>query len=238
MSQIINITVDVAMRSVRVVDQKGDGTQDTAKYTVALPNLPLLAEQLVEGITGTKTAGRLDWVDALGTHGFAINGSLGTTLRMVVGWKEWEEKIIHYIPLHNPGAKKAEFKILVPPRLWILSWRGGVLHQSRIFCGEELPQAVVDDTTMIGPYPGGNVYNDGRICWGSTPMPTFSIGAQTMVDHLFFSSIFNGDVCRLDGGLEAYIKAHMDKTTKVAKLPVPEGTTTLMRALGARGDGE
>jgi len=235
-SQTITLTLDGAARSVRV----SDGVES---YAVALGNLPALAEQLATKLTGAKTLGKLEWCDALNSHGIAWTGTQATRLRMVVGWKQEERKSIFYRGMREAGPMTEELAITIPPRLWVLSWQGGALQESRLYvCKEEFPMAVVDDTTQIEPYPGGNVYEHGGICWGSTPLPTFSIGAQAAVDHLFFTSLFNGDVARLPYPLKEWYTREM-RRLKAAGYAAPAPRlpwsgaypTTLMRALRDRG---
>jgi hypothetical protein len=46
------------------------------------------------------------------------------------------------------------------------------------------------------PWPYGNVYDYGDVCWGSVPKESVSLADPWAVERLFFDSEFNGDLWR------------------------------------------
>lgn len=67
------------------------------------------------------------------------------------------------------------------------------LVESRVFA---IPgDSSIDDDTIVYHYPFGNVYESGRICWGSNSLPDVDDpGDCRVITQLFFSAPTNDDL--------------------------------------------
>ncbi|MNE60902.1 hypothetical protein D3C80_1560790 [compost metagenome] len=53
----------------------------------------------------------------------------------------------------------------------------------------------MNDDTNLYNFPIGNVYDDLRICWGNTRLPSISSVVQLSgIPNIFYSAPFNGDL--------------------------------------------
>lgn len=97
--------------------------------------------------------------------------------------------------------------IPTPNTIFGLGFRNSVLTTSLV--GTTVMPAFSLETTLKD-YPFGNIYNDGRVCWGSAEIGHIdSIVQVNDVISEFYNASFNGDLFRSPNGesLRSYIES-------------------------------
>lgn len=157
----------------------------------------------------------LSWQDFLSTKGvaFAAQGNKSILLMTTPG----KERTI------GVGRdSRTTMTVMMPPILFALKLQGRILVKSLIYvikAGVEGTLRVTQTDATLCPFPYGNVYTHGGVCWGSTN--TRNITSPSEVEDLFFGSTFNGDLCYLSAtGVAEH--SLIDLHRRVGKaLPVP-----------------
>ena len=88
----------------------------------------------------------------------------------------------------------------IPRCLFNFSLRQNQLEGSRVCVAmEPVPpgmEFIPSDNTIVARFPFPNVYEDSRICWGQSRIPTFDLQTIQGLCNLFWSSPFNHDLDR------------------------------------------
>lgn len=91
-----------------------------------------------------------------------------------------------------------DIRVPFPTCLFAFSINGGRLNGSKVFATSG--SSILKDTDPLFCFPFGNVYEDGRICWGSNRIPPANTPlAVTGIINLFYDAPFNGDLFDIAG---------------------------------------
>lgn len=109
----------------------------------------------------------------------------GNTFWCTLALPAQKRNIIYYGEMHT---------IAFPAMLFHFKVQGGKLNESKCFA---LKEDTLTEKTKLYAYPFGNVYEDGKICWGTCSIPK----CEKMADverylELFFSAGTNDDLYR------------------------------------------
>jgi hypothetical protein len=102
------------------------------------------------------------------------------------------------------GGEEREMVVKFPPLLFAMKLQGKTLVRSSIWCikaGFEGRLSLDSADPCLAPFPYGNVYNHGGVCWGSTDIR--NVRHPQEVEDLFFGSVFNGDLMHLGSNVGA-----------------------------------
>lgn len=90
----------------------------------------------------------------------------------------------------------SNYEIPFPNLTFYFSVIKGEINQSKVFARKS---DIVDDKTLLYFYPFGNVYSDGRICWGCNNFEKISTFADLeYVVKLFYSAPTNLDLFEME----------------------------------------
>jgi hypothetical protein len=131
----------------------------------------------------------LTWQDFLADRGvaMALTGDQVLTLLVIPA----ASRTLQY----GRGSTDESFPIIVPTLLVATSFRTQRMERSQVWCvkpGSDKMLTCGSADPVLAPFPYGNVFNHGGICWGTTNIRDI----RTPVDMLqtFFASNFNGDL--------------------------------------------
>lgn len=72
-------------------------------------------------------------------------------------------------------------------------WNRGVVQVSHVWVATTAVDSA-DQPASIRPWPCGNVYPDGHICWGTVVVQALAPAMYPLLSRQFFESAFNGDL--------------------------------------------
>ena len=156
------------------------------------------------------------WQDFLTTKGvaFAAQGTRALTLLVLpvaMRTMRW-----------GRDSTPAELKVKMPSLLFAIKFEGRTLSRSSLWVikpGQEGHLITTGTDHILCPFPYGNVYNHGGICWGTTDIRSFNHPSE--VEDAFFGSIFNGDLLALNV-IGAFEHSMADLVRRVKEdLPAP-----------------
>ena len=169
----------------------------------------------------------VNWIDFLDSKGLAIGavGDKALTLLTVPA----KERTLPW----RRGTISRELKVTMPPLLIATRFIKGRLNKAQIWLirpGFEEKLSTASSDPCLSPFPYGNVYNTGIICWGTTVIR--DISHPNEVEGVFFHSGFNGDLW--SGGALGITETTLpDLVTRVeGKLPVP-ATSAFTKSVSA-----
>lgn len=140
--------------------------------------------------------------------------------------------------VHPTAYMKPENMVLLPfPSLiFMISVKNGKMESSRVYAVREKYRAVNDETELY-MFPYGNVYDTGRVCWGSN-FSVFNVPSVTDVEEVigtFFSAVMNNDLYNMNTKrrvpLEQLIDEAAQKTCFDEGILLPMGTLSKLRKL-------
>lgn len=90
------------------------------------------------------------------------------------------------------GQGKKVLRIPFPPCLFVFDVTAGRVNATKVFA---LKNLIAKKTDGLYNFPFGNVYPEGRVCWGSARLPQIKTPMNLIsVVSVFFDSPFNGDL--------------------------------------------
>lgn len=125
------------------------------------------------------------------TEGFYLGSESQNGSRRAIFYLPAERRVMRYQTTETPYV--FEF----PGLVFYMETRKNKVDVSamRIFAVKEKTLAEIGSDTKLYHYPFGNVYSDGRICWGSTQMPMIeSFNDLKKIILTFFGSVTNDDL--------------------------------------------
>lgn len=76
----------------------------------------------------------------------------------------------------------------IPNLLFAFTIKNNRIDKSRVFVVKEKANVITEDTILYR-YPFGNVYSDGRICWGTNELPNIKVPTQLKgIPYMFITS--------------------------------------------------
>lgn len=164
------------------------------------------------------------WVDFLPQKGIAI-GTVGNKSLTLLACPPVERTVT----IRRGSETETEHKIHTPALLFATRFERGRLVKSMLFVikkeFEKRLTVASTDPAVLAPFPYGNVYTHGGICWGTTR--TQDLAHPSEVEGAFFGSGFNTDLFTTAcGGGDRSFHAMIERTKGV--LPVP---TTYTKAV-------
>jgi len=121
----------------------------------------------------------LEWLDMLQGVGVLVGRNRKT--QIVAYLKPAHQRTIHY------GEQALD--VLVPPTLLGAQWTAGVFADAFVFIVREMTP-----TMKVSPWPWGNVYDSGRICWGGAIRPRLTPQTIKQLEPAFWETPFNRDL--------------------------------------------
>lgn len=163
---------------------------DAANATVQIKN--------DENIT-TKTVSILDLINKLSKKNRIHSDILPIGTRYFSGsQKDFTIAIeippkVRNISIYGRSGEVEKVSVAFPPCLFIVSVVDNSIRSTKMFAVKRQIMTFEDELFM---FPLGNIYDDGRICWGSTSIikkieKPIEITSEI---NLFFDSVFNGDL--------------------------------------------
>lgn len=94
---------------------------------------------------------------------------------------------------HGRGSRSVEeMTVPFPHVIFGVCLEGSTVRQVLIYASKT---PIVNNDTRLARFPFGNVWEDGRVCWGNTSIPSINnINQAITVPNLFFQAPFNGDL--------------------------------------------
>ena len=131
------------------------------------------------------------WHDYLATHNLAIGHT--NTQVIYVGILPRQARTIQWYGDNSSPPHHLTFTF--PRCLLIIVTKACRTHYTELYtiADDAFPTITCPDPCLI-PYPYGNVYEDGHICWGS--ISTATILTLPALEAAFFASGFNRDLWR------------------------------------------
>jgi hypothetical protein len=177
----MNLEIHIKDTQCRVIEGPARRVRYTTPEAVALALLQLRPEN-------TRFAGATRWMDYLAGRGVAI----GLVNDSLVGLLTYPA-MMRTIPYRHTAQKDhiAEF----PPLLMASHFKAGKLVKSSLWVikASAMPTLGISVTaSVLAPFPYGNVYDHGGICWGSASTKDVREPDETI--QTFFQSGFNGDL--------------------------------------------
>ena len=144
-----------------------------------------------------EDVGSMTWMDFLTTHGIAI-GRRGTTIiTMMV--RPAKMRTVPWRATRHGEEPLQSLVATFPPLLILTRMVDAKLVKSFMYMiqpGKEQSLTTRGSDRCLVPFPYGNVYDYGKICWGT--VATTEIAHPCEVEDLFFKSGFNGDLWTAD----------------------------------------
>lgn len=100
--------------------------------------------------------------------------------------------IVRHASFSLPNIGKFEKRIPFPATLFLFHIQGDRIEQSKLYACRP---PVARDYDQLYWFPLGNVFDSGKICWGSVKHREMKIASPMMLDSVvnrFFSSVFSG----------------------------------------------
>lgn len=86
-------------------------------------------------------------------------------------------------------------QVIFPDLLFLFQVRGGNVSSSFCFALKSMDQEGIGPNSRLCHYPFGNVYDDGKICWGNTLLPSLDSMKDTeSLIQAFFDAETNNDL--------------------------------------------
>lgn len=126
-------------------------------------------------------------------EGFYLGSESKYGSRRAIFYLPPERRVMYYQTTENPYV--FEF----PALIFYMETRKNKVDtsQMRIFAVKEKTRAEIGSDTKLYHYPFGNVYKEGRICWGSTQLPEIeSFNDFKKIILTFFGGVTNDDLFR------------------------------------------
>jgi hypothetical protein len=160
-------------------------------YTVGIHTLSDIFKQTADGVSQTLD---LPWIDLLGTEvRMAFHQTFGGKHAIVWSRPSMERTI----RVQDDETRTLTF----PPITWAIQWNMGNVTVAKLFISTACPTKL-DDPIRLYPFPYGNVYDAGAICWGDGNIAagiTTRCPTPEAVDHFFFHGApFNTDLAQED----------------------------------------
>ena len=165
--------------------------------------------------TSTVAAANLKWTDFLASNGVAFGAMGNKVLTLFV--TPTKQRTISYA-----GVPTRQFLVNLPPMLYAVCMTGGRFSNAKIYIINPVQVnklSITGTNNTLATFPYGNVYSDGRVCWGSTKVS--EITRPQDVEEAFFGSTFNGDLWYMggSGGLPAMVEATKGVLTLPSSFP-------------------
>lgn len=99
------------------------------------------------------------------------------------------------------GGSGKELLFRLPKTVWVTLWKSKRLAQAWIFTIAEpnpWPHNINDENRILHPWGAGNVFEDGRVCWGSAPSVAFGTDGVNAINQNFYGSLFNDHTSRIN----------------------------------------
>jgi len=141
------------------------------------------------GLTAPSHTANLPWMDCLATRGMAI-GMRGDSTFVL-----WTVMPTSRQLTWRRHGESHDLTITFPPLLFGLKFHHGSLGRSSLYVikpGLERRLSVDLRDPVLCPFPYGNVYDHGGICWGEINLR--DIHQPQEAEDAFFQSGFNGDL--------------------------------------------
>ena len=138
---------------------------------------------------GNDTAISVDWIDFLSSKGIAIGARRNVSLTLLV--IPAKKRTITW----QRGELIRELKVVLPSLLIASKFTTGRLTKTTLWIvkpGFESKLSTSGTDPVLALFPYGNVYGNGAICWGTTPIQDLKNPIE--VEDAFFNSGFNGDL--------------------------------------------
>lgn len=161
-------------------------------------------------------SGRGPWVDLLNTAGVAWRGTAGQALQVVMR-RPGGLRHIHY---HG-----AAYDVIIPAELgWDAVWEQEHLRNVHLWlCRPDALHSIALPGQVV-PWPYGNVFNHGGICWGDNRVDTIRPGDVLEIEARFFGTPFNTDLRHEEfGEFEDYRGRTLPLSWRGAVPFVPQG---------------
>jgi hypothetical protein len=152
-----------------------------------------------EGIKKIKNVSFSDLIKELNSHVSGFNsGILPRGVKFIKEAKEYTYVAIETLPNvktfnYYNGSKNNTVNMPFPPLLFIFKVNGNKIIDVRVFA---LSNTLLSFNDTLYSFPFGNIYNDGRVCWGSAKID-FSFKSYLHLLSImatFLGSSFNGDL--------------------------------------------
>jgi len=115
--------------------------------------------------------------------------------------------IIRHASFSLPNIGKYEKKIPFPSTLFLFHIQKERIQQSKLYACQP---PLISDYNQLHWFPMGNVFDSGKICWGSVKIIDMKITSPIVLDSVvnrFFSSVFSGHLVH---GTGAFIPPNRD----------------------------
>lgn len=129
-------------------------------------------------------------------EGFYLGSESSNGSRRAIFYLPSERRVMYYQTTENP------YLFEFPALIFYMETRKDKMDTSmmRIYAVKEKTLSEIGSDTKLYHYPFGNVYAEGRICWGSTQLPEIkSFNDFKKVILTFFGGVTNDDLFRTLG---------------------------------------
>lgn len=220
------LQIEVFADRCRVLEGASKRVFYATPESLGLALLRLAPEQASRGLN-------VSWMDYLGDRGIAMTvagESCITLLTFPVAMRE--------VPYRRAGVASLDFSAVFPPLLLATHFKNGRLLKSSLWvikAGFEKKLGISSVENCLAPFPYGNVYDHGGICWGTTPIKDLRTPAEVL--PAFFDSGFNGDLWSPNSvpdarnSLASYVVYLEAKNNVALSLPMDRRYTKSMTAL-------
>lgn len=88
--------------------------------------------------------------------------------------------------------REKKYNIPFPTCCFVFHVESNILRRSFLF---STAKPIVSESDFLYCFPFGNIYDDGRICWGDNTLPDiYNVLAFDEIVALFYSAPYNGDL--------------------------------------------
>src|SRR5512146_2565814 len=141
---------------------------------------------------GTQPGHRMGpWTDWLGWAGLAWRGSWDKECQLILR-RPAGQRLVH--AYHDEGELEDATVTIPVPMVWDLSWTDRRLSHSAIWLVKDDGVRSLTQPGIVRPWPYGNVYDDGHVCWGENRVDDVGPHDPLEVEARFFGSPFNTDL--------------------------------------------
>lgn len=121
----------------------------------------------------------MEWIDMLQGVG------------VLIGHNQREQAVFYLKPAHQRIIRYGELAldVLVPATILGATWTSGNFNDAFVFVVKEMAPAV-----KVIPWPWGNVYERGKICWGNAVRPRLTPSTIKQLEPAFWETPFNRDL--------------------------------------------
>lgn len=164
-------------------------------------------EEAYQGAAAGNIAGRAitpsEWkVNLFPDNPYALfestPGGNGTTIA-VRGYEPHTRTLTWRRDGRSGSGKGLLFRL--PKTLWVSLWKSKRLAQAWVFTiadSNPWPHNINDENRILHPWAAGNVFEDGRVCWGSAPAVSFGTDGVNTINQNFYGSLFNDHTSRIN----------------------------------------